>query len=339
MTFPSIVDQVRQSNQSSVRPDGKVRRFVWHHQAGTNDDATIRMMVEATRQVSSTFTVDNKPPKDQPTRKWARITGVVPIERRPWTSSSAAADGLAFTAEVCNSSGSPSWGISESTVQACALIAAWAYLEHGVPLRRATKADTSGHLGHSEVIGMFGQGYSTACPLNLPIDRILSIARELVEGKNERSMVAALNRTPIEEGDPVKVFPHRSDSRSEIVLSPQQGTFLRAPVNGKQVDIDMLEVSAAGVGEVLAHVYAKAAPGEAVDVKILRYNPNTKSSSDDFTTRLVADKDGNVLGSVAFLNRKEPDWRWLLHVYAPSSNKNPVTITRLAADAILFEPK
>lgn len=179
MSFPSIVDQTRESFQRSPRPDGAVRRFIWHHQAGTNDDNTIRMMVEETRQVSATFTVDNKPPASDPGRSWARITGVVPVEFSPWTSSSRAADGLAYTAEVANSTGSPDWGIAEATVEACALIAAWAY-RAGVPLKRATREDPTGHLGHNEVLGMFGQGYTTACPLHLPIDRILARGRELV---------------------------------------------------------------------------------------------------------------------------------------------------------------
>jgi hypothetical protein len=163
MTFPSITDQNRESFQRDPRPAGKINRFIWHHQASTNDDGTIDMMVNETREVSATFTVDNEPPASDPNRVWARITGVVPIEFRPWTSDSPIADGLAFTAEVANSTLGPAWGISEATVQACARMAVWAYTQ-GVPLKRATHADPSGHLGHNEVLGMFGQGYATACP-------------------------------------------------------------------------------------------------------------------------------------------------------------------------------
>lgn len=212
MSFPAIVDQIRESAQSSPRPAGAVCRFIWHHQASTNDDATIRMMVDETRQVSATFTVDNKPPASAPGRLWARITGVIRPSRRPWTSSSAAADGLAFTAEVANVTGAPGYGIAEASVEAAARLALWAYLEHGVPLKRATKDDPTGHLGHDEVLGMFGQGYVTACPLHLPIDRIIARARELLG-----SSLAGAGR--VEILSPWEQYERETDMNSLLVAN------------------------------------------------------------------------------------------------------------------------
>ncbi|MGG7510916.1 hypothetical protein [Plantibacter sp. YIM 135249] len=181
MTFPSYVDQIRESAQSSGRTGSIVRR-IWHHQASTNDDATIAMMVSGSKEVSANQTVDNKSPAGDPRRAWARITGVVSNERRAWTSSSAMADGRALTAEVCNESGAPGYNISEATYAACALMAADDYLTLGIPLKRATKDDPTGHLGHNEVLGMFGDGYATSCPLHLDIDRIISDATTIVNG-------------------------------------------------------------------------------------------------------------------------------------------------------------
>ena len=94
--FTSLIDQERITNQRSNRT-GSIIRFVWHHQAGTNDDATIGMMVSGSRQVSSTYTVSNDNPGN---RGYSRITGVVPEESRPWTSSSATADGRALNRRV-----------------------------------------------------------------------------------------------------------------------------------------------------------------------------------------------------------------------------------------------
>lgn len=181
MTFPSYCDQVRPSDQSSARTGSIVRR-IWHHQAGTNDDATIAAMVSGSKEVSANQTVDNKPPADQPERLHARITGVVHTEERAWTSSSAIADGRAMTTEVANSSGPPGYGISEASYAACALIAARDFLELGIPLKRATKDDPTGHMGHSEVTEFFGQGYPTACPLHLDIDRIIRDGQAIVDG-------------------------------------------------------------------------------------------------------------------------------------------------------------
>jgi N-acetylmuramoyl-L-alanine amidase len=179
--FGGIIDQARVSSQCSGRT-GPITRVIWHHQASTNDDATINMMVSGSRQVSSTYTVDNK---DYNGRGWARITGVVPEHLRPWTSSSQTADGQALTIEACNSSGDPTWGISPYTAEACAQIAAYAYTAYGVPLRRATSGDRSGHLGHNEVISLFGEGYATACPMHIPIDDIIARATQIINGGNE----------------------------------------------------------------------------------------------------------------------------------------------------------
>jgi len=181
MSFPSYCDQARPSEQASARTGSIVRR-IWHHQAGTNDDATINAMVSGSKEVSANQTVDNKPPATNPQRKHARITGVVHTEQRAWTSSSSVADGRAMTAEVANSSGPPSYGISEATYAACAIMAAGDFLDLGIPLKRATRDDPTGHLGHAEVLGMFGQGYPTACPLHLDIDRIIADAKSIIAG-------------------------------------------------------------------------------------------------------------------------------------------------------------
>lgn len=176
MTFGPIVDQVRESMQRDPRT-GSIVRVIWHHQASTDDDGTIAMMVSASREVSANYTVDNVDYED---RGWARITGVVPEEFRAWTSASPAADGRALTIEVANSSGDPTWGIAPVSVEACARIAAYANAQYGVPLKRATAADPTGHLGHKEVLDMFGQGYATACPMHLDIDAIITRAKQLI---------------------------------------------------------------------------------------------------------------------------------------------------------------
>jgi len=176
--FGPIVDQVRLSPQHDSRGH-PITRVIWHHQASTNDDGTISMMVSGSKQVSSTYTVDNK---DYGGRGRARITGVVPERYRPWTSSSWADEG-ALTIEVCNSSGDPTWGIADVTHESCAYIAAYAYLAYGVQLHRAHTPADSGHLGHKEVMGMFGDSYATACPMNVNIDRIIARAIELLHDR------------------------------------------------------------------------------------------------------------------------------------------------------------
>ena len=141
------------------------------------------MMVDGSKEVSATYTVDNK---DYNGRGWARITGVVPEHLRAWTSSSYADEG-ALTVEVCNATGDPEWAIADVTHEACARIAAYALTAYGVPLQRASHDNgTYGHLGHNEVQGMFGDSYSTACPMHVDIDRIIARATQLATGEWRR---------------------------------------------------------------------------------------------------------------------------------------------------------
>lgn len=56
--FGPVVDQERITHQRSART-GSIVRFVWHHQASVDDDATISMMVTGSREVSATYTVSS----------------------------------------------------------------------------------------------------------------------------------------------------------------------------------------------------------------------------------------------------------------------------------------
>lgn len=168
-------DQERWSAKSNAR-SGAIVRFIWHHQAGTSDDGTLAMMTTAgLKDVSATWTVDNKAPVGAGLRDYARITAVVPEERRPWTTASALDDG-ALTVECANSTGpdgDPPYSISDASFEACARLAAYAEAAYGVPLQRATAANGwRGHMGHKEA----PDTYATACPMNLDIDRILDLA-------------------------------------------------------------------------------------------------------------------------------------------------------------------
>jgi hypothetical protein len=160
-------DQAQVSAQSSSR-SGPIVRFIWHHQASTDDDGTIQMMVSGSRQVSATWTVSNT----------GRITAVVPESRRPWTTASYLDDG-ALTVECANSSGNPDWGISAQSHEACARLAAYANQAYGIPLQRANAGNGwTGHMGHNEA----PDTYATFCPGHLDIDYIINRAGQLLGG-------------------------------------------------------------------------------------------------------------------------------------------------------------
>lgn len=168
-------DQTKPTSQQSART-GSIIRFVWHHQAGTDDDGVIRAIQSGARELSCTWTVNSS----------GRVTALVPEDRRPWTSDSQFVDGRALTVEVENSSGNPDWGISDAAHEACARLAAYAFVAYGVPLRRIRSAadQGAGHIGHGELPAVFGEGYATFCPGHLDIDRILARAQQLVGDPN-----------------------------------------------------------------------------------------------------------------------------------------------------------
>lgn len=212
-------DQERWSAQSSART-APIERVIWHHQASVNDDATIGMMVSGSRQVSSTWTVDFEPPVGGALRSWARITAVVPEGRRPWTTSSALDDG-ALTIECANESGSPYWGISSASHEACARLAAYAYQAHRVPLQRATAANGwRGHMGHSEA----PDTYATFCPGNMDIDYIIARAQQIVGGSLDGG---ALGPTPEDEMTPDQM-QHLKDFIAAEVLAAKTSIMLEA---------------------------------------------------------------------------------------------------------------
>lgn len=316
--FSPLVDQVMVSDQCDSRT-GSICRFIWHHQASTNDDGTIQMMVSGSREVSATYTVDNT---DYEGRGWARITGVIPEDLRPWTSASRTADGRALTVECANSSGDPTWGIAPESVEACARLAAYAYTQYGVPLKRATAADPTGHLGHDEVIGIFGEGYSTACPMNLPIDTIISRAQQLVAGGTE--------------GDRIVQTYHLED-RTTRALAPGQQTFLHDTTSNLDVNV----VGGIGPYVITTHVYADGlTPGDALEVALIWENTSNpepwKHASEHYTQRLIADEHGVIRDSTTFQRGVVAGDMVFVRVTAPTTNAAPAQVSLIDADASLF---
>lgn len=170
MTFSTLTDQVRQSTQHSPRQGADIDMFIFHGQASTNDDVTISMMVNRTRQVSANYTISNE----------GRITGVVPEEFRAWTSGSstdggkgAAMDRRAITVEIENQTGAPGWTFSAAAQEACARLLADVSKRYGIPL------DRDHCVGHRELYTRWGASYATACPQALDMGWIVNRAKQL----------------------------------------------------------------------------------------------------------------------------------------------------------------
>jgi hypothetical protein len=151
MVKSKLTNQTKLSHQSSSRNGTTIDTFLIHHQASTSDDATIREMVTASKQVSANYTISNE----------GRITSVVPEELRAWTSGStgdggkgAAWDRRSITVEIENQTAAPDWKISDKALDAAAA------LLHDLKQRYHIK----NVLGHRDLWNKYHASYATYCP-------------------------------------------------------------------------------------------------------------------------------------------------------------------------------
>lgn len=151
---------------SRTPANASIQYLYIHHTAGTQDDTTYFLSAND-RKSSPTWyvkangtTVEFVRPKD-----------------RPW--STGAIDNLSLTIETQNSSGSPTWGISDASHERIAQIAAWLSQQKSVDgVNVEFTLDRSHVKGHKEA-----PGASTACPgPSMDLDRIVARAKEIVAG-------------------------------------------------------------------------------------------------------------------------------------------------------------
>lgn len=174
MTFaPFIAGTIGGAHKSSERRS-PIRRVILHHGAVTSMSG-LRSTLEGERQVSANYMAAG-----------GRAWGMVPDERRAWTSGSssdggkgAAFDHEAITVETQNATGEPDWLISEAEETTLVKLVRYAHDRYGVPL------DRDHILGHRELYARYGASYPTACPGGMNIDRIVQRARALTKDQQQ----------------------------------------------------------------------------------------------------------------------------------------------------------
>ncbi len=161
------------ADQYSSRSGRQVIGWVIHHAATTSLPGVLNMMSTGSKQVSANYVIDDN-----------TIVGVVPEQYRAWTSSSSAADGERLTVEIVNDavgSNDSNWTISGDSYRSIARLVADSSQRYGFAINRDSI------IGHREVIGRYGQGYSTACPSGVDLDRIVREARAIAAGTTDQS--------------------------------------------------------------------------------------------------------------------------------------------------------
>lgn len=169
VTHSALTNQIRLSSQNSSRNGTKIDTFLVHHQAGTNDDATINAMVSGSKEVSANYTISNE----------GRLTLVVDEDFRAWTSGSSTDGGRgaqwdrrSITVEIENETGAPAWLISDAAVETAAKLLVDLRDRYGV----------AQVYGHRDLWNLFQASYATFCPGPETVGRIVARANELANG-------------------------------------------------------------------------------------------------------------------------------------------------------------
>jgi peptidoglycan hydrolase-like protein with peptidoglycan-binding domain len=195
MVFSSLTQRQAISRQSSSRSGTKITSIILHHQASTNYEGVIGMMVSGSRQVSSNYVIGNE----------GQIVGVVPEELRAWTSGSssdggkgAAWDRKSITFEIENSSLGGSWPVSSTAHEATAKVVADIARRYGIKLSRETV------VGHRELWTKFGASYPTACPGGLNMDWIVKRANQILADGGTTPVLLPITPSPPSSPDTVE---------------------------------------------------------------------------------------------------------------------------------------
>lgn len=170
------LDSVNYTSSSEYSPRTRsITHLQIHHATTTSLSGLRALMAPGGRTVSANGAMGND----------GHLMGVVPENMRAFTSATSF-DNNSYTIEVCNTTLSPDWGISDACHWRLAQVAVDLHRQYGMPLDRA-------HIiGHREVPGT----YATACPgPSMDLDRIVRYAHALLSG------TAGGGGIPIEEED------------------------------------------------------------------------------------------------------------------------------------------
>lgn len=163
---------VRPTTDCGTRLGGqKPNIIVLHHTAGVMSiDTLVAMMQPGGRTVSAHAAIKDRD-----------IVSVVPESKRAYALADGAFDSRAFNAECINSTGSPTWQLSDATHESIARWVADVCKRWGIRPHRSGPAKSWTIIGHREVYSIHRVGYATACPGGMKLDWVVTRAQQLME--------------------------------------------------------------------------------------------------------------------------------------------------------------
>jgi len=113
--FSDLIDKTILSPSYSDRNGQKITKITIHHAAGILSGENLASIFKIPRRCASCNYAIGKD---------GEIVGVVPEEKRAWTSGSRWNDEQAITIEVSNCSGKPDWKVSDEVIESLVLLCA-----------------------------------------------------------------------------------------------------------------------------------------------------------------------------------------------------------------------
>ena len=188
MTHSPLTNRINENTVYRSARIASVGYFVVHHTAGTNDQAMENVVAGLARKSSAHYVIRNT----------GEIILVVNEDYRAWSLSSALWDSKAITVEVVNSTGAPTWQISDKAAESLAKLIEDCSRRYGFDLNRNRV------IGHREVYTRHGAGYATACPGGINLDAVVSRA-QAIRGGSPVSSVPASTAVSVPASSPAPV--------------------------------------------------------------------------------------------------------------------------------------
>jgi len=165
----SVYTSTQRTTDHGSRFGVKPTRVVLHHAATTSLAGLLRLMMPGGRKVSAHAAIHEN-----------EIVSVVPESRRSFSLASAIFERGVLSAECVNSTGAPSWSLSDRTHESIARWVADVCRRHGIRPHRDGDPNTWTVIGHREVFTIHRRGYATACPGGMRLDSITRRAQQIL---------------------------------------------------------------------------------------------------------------------------------------------------------------
>lgn len=201
------------TNNKSSRNGTKITSIIIHHMATVNGTALSCYNVWKSRQGSAHYAISTN----------GQIGQLVDEKFRAWSAANAAADSKSVTIELANSTGAPSWKVSDKAIEACIKLCVDICQRNGIKKLTYTGNKSGNLLMHCWFA-------STACPGPYLKTKFTYIANEVNRRLGSAPGPAAKTWTDYKKPFTVRV----TDSDLYIRKGPGIAKYGRQTVNGSQ---------------------------------------------------------------------------------------------------------